>query len=333
MLRTTVIGNWPLPPRYADVLRAYHRREVLEARAEPALKDAAAIAIREQKSTGVNRVTGGEMYADPELNHLARHLSGIQVVNDSSGGELQPPGQGYYRLVGTLGAPRGIGYAAGFRREKACDHHLTVASCPGPMSVLSPLLRSDPNAFSALNEATAIVQREVRALAKDGAREIQLDLPSESAALRLFDFDPSVVAGSIEAAFRGMRNIERTAHFCFRMLKEAGYSEEQNVRSVLPVIQALPGKVDRIFIECTEDVARDLLGEVPKELEVIAGIAAVEGEVSPVDVLVRLGREALRSVPPERLWLAPACGMRSCSSERAVQILANVVAAARRLPH
>jgi len=333
MLRTTVIGNWPLPPRYADVLRAYHRREVLEARAEPALREAAAVAIREQKSTGVGRVNGGEMFADPELNHLARHLSGIQIVNGEPTGEQQPPGQGYYRMIGTLGAPRGIGYASAFRREHQLDAQLAVASCPGPMSVLSLLLRSDPNVFSVLSEATAIVQREVRALAKEGAREIQLDLPSESAALSLFQFDPTVVAGSIEAAFRGLRNVERTAHFCFRMLKGAGYSEEQNVRNVLPVIRSLPGKVDRVFVECTEEVAREIIAEVPRELEVIAGIAEIEGEVSPVDVLVRRGREALRHVPAERLWLAPACGMRECTSERAVQILANVVAAARRLPH
>lgn len=333
MLRTTVIGNWPLPPRYADALRAYHRRELLESRAEPVLKEAAAIAIREQKSTGVNNVTGGEMFADPQLGHLARHLSGIEIVSDENGGERQPPGAGFYRLVGTLGAPRGIGYAAGFRREKTLDERLAVASCPGPMSVLSLLLRSDPAVFSALPEATAIVQREVRMLAREGARDVQLDLPSECAALQLFDFDPIVIASSIEAAFRGLRNVGRTAHFCFRMLRGLGHDEAENVRRVLPVIRQLRGKVDRVFVECTDEKARALLAEVPREMEVIAGIAGIEGEVSPVDVLVRRGRDALRYVSAERLWLAPACGMRECTSERAVQILANVVAAARRLPH
>src|SRR6185295_10915938 len=192
MLRTTVMGSWPLPTRFADVLRAYHRREVLESRAEPVLKEAAAVTIREQKSTGVSRVTGGEVFADPDLNHLARHLSGIQIVHSEAGGEGQPPGQGYYRLVSTLGAPRGLGYAAAYRRERALDGQLAVATCPGPMSVLSLLLRSDANAFSALPEATAIVQREVRALAREGAREVQLDAPSECAALQLFEFDPIV---------------------------------------------------------------------------------------------------------------------------------------------
>lgn len=328
-----VIGNWPLPARYADALRAYHRRELLESRAEPVLKEAAAIAIREQKSTGVNKVTGGEMFADPELGHLARHLSGIEIVNGDDLGERQPPGHGYYRLVGPLGAPRGIGYAAGFRREKSLDERLAVASCPGPMSVLSLLLRSDASVFSALPEATAIVQREVRLLAREGARDVQLDLPSECAALQLFNFDPIVIANSIEAAFRGLRNVGRTAHFCFRMLRDSGHSEEQNVAAVMPVIRRLRGKIDRVFVECTDERARALLSEVPREMEVIAGIASIDGEVSPVDVLVRRGRDALRFVSAERLWLAPACGLRECTSERAVQILANVVAAARRLPH
>jgi len=332
MLRTMVIGNWPLPLRFADVLRAYHRREIMESRAEPVLKEAAAIAIREQKSTGVNRVTGGEMFADSELHHLARHLSGIEIVNLADGGERQPPGSGFYRLVGTLGAPRGIGYAAGFRRERQLDAQLAVATCPGPMSVLSPLLRSDPSAMSAVQDATGIVQREVRALVKEGAREIQLDLPSESAALQLFDLDPIVVAGAVENCFRGVRNVERTVHFCFRMLQEHPFTPQQNVRGVVRVLRLLQGKIDRALIECTDDAARELLAEVPREIEVVAGIASPD-EVSPVDVLVRRGRDALRFIPAERLWLAPACGLRHCSSERAVQTLGNVVAAARRLPH
>jgi 5-methyltetrahydropteroyltriglutamate--homocysteine methyltransferase len=332
MLRTTVIGNWPLPPRFANVLHAYQRREVLEARAESVLREAAAVAMREQKSTGVNRITGGEMFADPDLGHLVRHLSGIEVVSLEDGGERQPPGQGYYRLVGSVGAPRGLGYATALRRERALEASLTVATCPGPMSVLSPLLRSDPSALSAMADATSIVQREIRALVREGAREVQLDLPSECAALQLFNLDPIVVAGAVESAFRGIRNVERTAHFCFRMLHGSGFTQEQNVRSVVRVLALLSGKIDRVLIECAGEGARELLAQVPPDMEVIAGIAGVD-EVSPVDVLVRRGRDALRFVAAERLWLAPACGLRSCTSERAVQILGNVVAAARRLPH
>jgi 5-methyltetrahydropteroyltriglutamate--homocysteine methyltransferase len=330
MLRTAVIGSWPLPPRYSEVLRAYHRREVLEARAEPVLREAAAIALREQKATGVTRVTGGEMFADPELNHLMRHLSGI-VLSQPDADPAPAGGAPQYRLVGTLGAPRGLGYAAAYRRERSLDSQHAVATCPGPMSVLHLLVRSDGAAFSALPEATALVQREIRALVKEGAREIQLDAPVESISIERYALDPSVAASAIEAAFRGVRNVERTVHFCSRFLP--GTDEQDHLRSLLAVIRQLSGKVDRVFIECTSGAAIELLAEIPSDLTVLCGIAEVAGEVAPVDVLVRRGRDALRLVSADRVWLAPACGLRGCASERAVQILANLVAASRRLPH
>jgi methionine synthase II (cobalamin-independent) len=160
---------------------------------------------------------------------------------------------------------------------------------------------------------------------------VQLDLPMETAAVQTFQLDPGVVVAQIEEAFRGVRNVQRIAHFCSRMIPDG--DEERDMRAILPAIERLGGKVERVFIECTRDATRELLAAVPRDVEVIAGIAEVAGEVPPVDVLVRRGREALRSTVPERLWLAPACALRGCGSERAVQILANVVAAARRLPH
>lgn len=333
MLRTTVIGSWPLPNRYADALQRYHRGEMSLREAEPILSAATRTAVREQKATGVAEVMGGNLFADAFLSHLPRCLTGIQAV-EPGGREAGSAagGRRFFRLVGPLEAPRGIGVAEAFRRESALEVQLSKVSCPGPMTVLSFLLLADPSAFSALPNAVAIVRREVEELARAGAREIQLDAVAEVSALQLFNHDPREVATAIGGAFQGLRNVSRTVHFCFGGLKGSSLSPEEHLRKVLPVIERLVGRVDRVHIECVEAGIRRMLHRIPAKMEVIAGIAAAEGGVEPVDVLVCRVREVLPYVPAERLWLAPVCGLRGCTAEQAVGILTNLVAAARRFP-
>jgi len=66
MIRTTVIGSWPLPEMYLERLLQYHRGTLPEMLVKPTLAGAAEIAIREQKATAVTQFMGGEFFAEKE---------------------------------------------------------------------------------------------------------------------------------------------------------------------------------------------------------------------------------------------------------------------------
>ena len=121
--------------------------------------------------------------------------------------------------------------------DTALDSDLAKASCPGPMTLLSFLLLADPSALSALPAAVEIVQREIQALVRAGAREVQLDALTEVSALQLFNYEPRAVADAINGAFYGLRNIVRTVHFCFRSLAGTSFAASQTLARLMPVIE------------------------------------------------------------------------------------------------
>jgi methionine synthase II (cobalamin-independent) len=275
----------------------------------------------------VDVITGGEVFTDGFLGHLPRRLRGIAPV-------LAPGGQAgrrFYRLAGRLEAPTGIGYAAAFQRESEIEEQLGKATCPGPMTLLSFLLLADPSAYSALADAVAIVNREVREIARAGAREIQLDLPGEVAAVVLWHHDVQEVARAIAAAFQGARSAVRTAHLCCQGLRVASVGAQEKARKLVPLIRELEGQVDRLLLECADADSLELLRAARPGAEVVAGIGSVAGSPEPVDVLVGRGRAVLQWVPAEKVFFSTECGLRHCSGPQAVGIVTNVVAAARRL--
>ncbi len=327
MIRTTVVSSWPAPARWAPGLQRYYRGELKEFEAEPLLRAAAKAAMREQRGTGVDSITGGELFTDGFLGHLPRCLRGIERVT----GPDARPSRGFYRVAGCLEAPAGIGYAGAFQRESEIDEQLGKATCPGAMTLLSFLLLADPSAYSALADAVAIVNREVRAIAQAGAREIQLDVPGEVAALVLWHHDVQEVARCIAAAFQGIRNAVRTVHLCSRGLQAAAVGAQEKARKLLPLIGEIEGHVDRLLLECADPDSLELLRRARPSVEVVAGIGSVAAGPEPVDVLVGRGRAVLQCVPAEKVLFSTECGLRHRSGPQAVGIMTNVVAAARRL--
>ena len=64
MIRTTVVGSWPLPEQYRNRLLQYHRGQLPDMLVKPTLSGAAEVAIREQQATGVTQFMGGEFFAE-----------------------------------------------------------------------------------------------------------------------------------------------------------------------------------------------------------------------------------------------------------------------------
>jgi 5-methyltetrahydropteroyltriglutamate--homocysteine methyltransferase len=331
MIRTTVIGSWPLPEMYRERLLQYHRGTLPEMLVKPTLVGAAEIAIREQKATGVTQFMGGEFFAEVFIQHIPRKLTGVQLVKPQAVELKAYTDVAEYRLSGDIDAPRGLGYVEAFRRELQLEPTLEKASVPGPLEVLAHI-RPAEAAQTQILRAIEIVNREVRGLAAAGVPEIQLDIPYIAIRSVLGQLAPEQAVDLIARSFAGVE-VTKTIHCCLGDLGSQSAITVHNLRALLPYIEQLAGVIDKVHLECSHPgqwADRACLRDIPKSMEVIAGIVDVKAPIETVESLEECLREVLRFVEPERLWLAPSCGLGRRTTEIAVGKLSRMVEAAQR---
>lgn len=332
MIRTTVVGSWPLPEMYRERLQQYHRGTLPEMLVKPTLVGAAEIAIREQKATGVTQFMGGEFFAEAFIQHLPRKLTGVTLVKPQATELHDYSDLAEYELTGDIAAPHGLGYAEAFRRESQIDHALEKVSVPGPLEVLAHL-RPMEKAQAQLLRAIEIVNHEIQALATAGAREVQLDIPYITVQSVLEQISPTQAVDLIAQSFAGV-SVTKTIHCCLGDLGSKPVISVHNLHALMPFVKQLAGIVDKVHLECSHPgqwADRACLRDIPKELEVIAGIVDVKTPVETSDEIADHIHEVTRLIEPERLWIAPSCGFgRRRTTDIAVGKLSRMVEAARR---
>ncbi|MGE0822202.1 MAG: hypothetical protein AB7G75_01645 [Candidatus Binatia bacterium] len=331
MIRTTVVGSWPLPGAYRDRLLQYHRGTLPDMLVKPTLVGAAEIAIREQKSTGVTQFMGGEFFAEVFIQHLPRKLTGVRLIKSQALELKHYTDLAEYEIRDDIDAPHGLGYAEGFRRESQIDSGLEKASVPGPFELLAHL-RPFERAETQLPRAVEIVNREVRNLVVAGAREVQLDIPYIAVRSVLGQISPDQAIELIVESFAGV-TVTKTIHCCLGDLGSQPAIPTHNLRALMPFVTRLSGVVDKVHLECSHPGQWDdraCLRDIPKDLQVVAGVVDVKTDVETVDHIAERIGEVLRLVESERLWIAPSCGFGRRTTEVAIGKLSRMVEAAKR---
>ncbi len=331
-VRTTAVGSWPPPFGQRPALRPFWKGEVGES--DPAVADAlvgaARVAMDEMLACGLDQITGGEVFAPDFVHTVPPRLTGVTADRLRDVGRGQQ-GVARYRVTGTIEAPRGLGHAAAFIRERAIEQRLHKAAVPSPFTVglsFPPEEMTD----GALADLVAVVAAEVDALVAAGATDIQLDAPSEAIACAHQDRPIDELAELIAAPFAGLpTGIRRSVHFCLGDIARQPSTQVQNLRSLLPLLQALDGRIDRALLECSyagQWSERDLLDGVPTSMEVVAGIADVKSPPQPVDHYHSQMEDLAAVVDPARLLVSTSCGCGRVPHDDAIRLVLNLVRAA-----
>jgi 5-methyltetrahydropteroyltriglutamate--homocysteine methyltransferase len=332
MIRTTVVGSWPIPQALKPQLTAYYRGALTDDQAHAALQAAARLAMDEQRACGLDQIMGGEVFAPDFVHHVPPRLAGITCLKprDRRAGY---EGIAAYRIDGDIGAPLGTGHALAYRREKAIEPTLDKAAVPSPLTMAIPFI-GDPGLEEQTPNLAAIVEAEVLDMVAAGVVEVQLDAPAEAVQLVLGVRRADDILPWLLLPFRRATGVRRTLHFCLGDMGRRPFTQEQNLRALLPLLQQLDGKVDRVHVECSytgQWDERALLADIPGSIEIIAGIADVKGAVQSAEEL-RAKIEVLASViPPARLLVSSSCGCGRCTSEQARSLMTNLVAAAHQV--
>ena len=330
-LVTTVVGSYPqpnwlidrkrlgerLPPR----VRAYELWHVAEPDLEEAQDDATRLAVQDMERAGVDIVTDGEMRRESYSNRFATALEGVDletpgVALDRTGHENLVP-----RVVGPIRRARPVEVRDVEFLRALTDRRIKI-TVPGPFTMAQQAQDDHYGDERSLALAYAeAVNEELRDLKTAGADVVQIDEPYLQARpepARRYAVD------AIRRALEGIEG-ETVLHTCF------GYAHIVHERlDGYPFLRELNGcAATHLSLEAAQPgLDPDALRDVPDKVIVLGVLDLGASETETPEVVVTRIERALEVLPPERLVVAPDCGMKYLPRDRAVRKLEARVAGA-----
>jgi len=333
LLATTVVGSFPQPEWLVDrtallasgvprVPRPGLWRLPDELR-EQAEDDAVRLAVRDMERAGVDIVSDGEVRRESYFSWLAPALTGLDVKNPGTAMSRVGRPTPVPRAVGPISRPKPVlaRQAAFLRAETDRPIKITI---PGPFT-LSVLTQNEhyPDAPSLALAYAAVVNQELHDLKAAGVDFVQLDEPY----LQAFpDRAREYGVAVIDRALEGIVG-PTVVHLCFgyahtvRDKKPSGYSylpELERCRATHVSIEAAQPRLD-----CA------VLRALPSKTIVLGVLDLGDPNIETADVVAGRIRAALAHVPPERVVVAPDCGMKYLPRDVALGKLTAMVEGAR----
>ena len=272
----------------------------------------------------------------PSLTLMER--AGI-AMEDGPARRFGPPGhdqRGKHEVIGTLEAPRGLGAVDEYLRLKrlAPAGPALKVSVPGPYTLSGRLIPNERyrDRFGLTEALLPIVRDELIALVRGGCQEICVDEPSMSCYAHREDPERlvDIFNRTVDPVFRRCR---LSTHLCFGNFKGRAVGP----RRYAPMFPAfLDLLVDEIHVEMAsrEFAELEIIGAIAARKDVAVGIIDVKSYyIETVDDVAGRVSACLKYAPPERLSLAPDCGLSQTARWAAKQKLRNMVVGVRAVRH
>ena len=328
LLPTTVVGSYPQPNWLVDhdtlsktVARVRMRDmwRVAEPFLEEAQDDATIIAIRDMERAGIDIITDGEMRRESYSNRFATALEGVDIDNPGSALDRSGHPNPVPRVAGKIRRKRPV-EVRDLQFLKANTHRMVKMTVPGPFT-MSQQAQNDfykDEEEMALDYAAA-VNEEIKDLFAAGADIVQIDEPYMQARpekARQYGLK------AFNAALDGVKGTT-AVHVCF------GYAAIIHVRpegySFLPEFEHSP--VAQVSIETAQSkLDCSVLAKLPSKTIVLGTIDLSRMEIETPETVAARIRRALPYVAPERLVIAPDCGMKYLPRDIAFAKLKAMVA-------
>jgi len=295
---------------------------VPEAFLDEAQDDATRLAVQDMERAGVDVITDGEMRRESYSNRFATALDGVDlddpgVALDRTGHENPVP-----RVVGPIRRTRPVEVRDVEFLRSITDRRAKI-TVPGPFTMThqaqNDYYADEPSLALAYAEA---VNEELRDLKAAGADVVQIDEPYLQAR------PEPAREYAIEAINRALDGIEgeTVLHTCF------GYAHIVHDRPTgYPFLRELNDcRATHLSLEAAQpNLDPEVLRDLPDKLIILGVLDLGSSEVETADVVADRIRKALVIVGPERLVVAPDCGMKYLPRELAFRKLQAMVAGAR----
>jgi 5-methyltetrahydropteroyltriglutamate--homocysteine methyltransferase len=270
---------------------------------EQAQDDATLLAVRAMERAGVDIISDGEARRESYSNRFATALDGIDTTTPGStvGRSGQPVA--VPRVVGPIRRTRPVQVrdVAFLRRQTERRIKVTI---PGPFT-MSQQAQNDfyPDEESLALAYAEAVNEEIHALFAAGADVVQLDEPWLQAR------PEQARRYAVKAINRALAGVQGSTavHLCF------GYAvsvkQKPSAYSFLPELE--DSAVQQVSIEAAQpQLDLSILKALPSKRIMLGVLNLNDMTPETPEVVAQRIRAALPYVPPERLLLAPDCGMK-----------------------
>ena len=332
LIPASLVGSYPQPDWLIDRGKLAHQMpprtraaelwRVAPEWLEQAQDDATILAIRQQERAGLDIVTDGEMRRESYSNRFATALEGV---------DLDRPGTVTSRSGHAIPVPRVVGkirrkYPVEVRDMeflRANTDRLTKITVPGPFT----MSQQAQNDFYASDEEMALdyaaaVNAEIKDLFAAGADVVQIDEPwMEARPEKARQYGLAALARALEGVTG-----TTALHICFGYAalvpgRPAAYSFLEELAN---------SPVSQISIE-TAQSALDcaVLAKLPAKTIILGVLDLSTHDVETAETVAGRIRRALPFVSPERLIVAPDCGMKYLPADVAFGKMKAMVEGAR----
>jgi 5-methyltetrahydropteroyltriglutamate--homocysteine methyltransferase len=333
---TSLVGSYPQPDwlidrqmlskRMPPRVRAGELWRVAPEWLDQAQDDATILAIRDQERAGLDILTDGEIRRESYSNRFATALDGVDLDNPGSiisrsGHPILVP-----RVVGPIRRKHPVQVRDLEFLRANTDRQIKI-TVPGPFT-MSQLAQDDyyGNEKAMALEYAAAVNEEINDLFAAGADYVQIDEPYMQA---YPEKARQYGVAALNRALQGTTGASRgttAVHICFGYAalvagRPAGYS-------FLPELTECP--VQQVSIETAQSALDcSVLTKLPGKTIILGVLDLSTHEIeSPETVAARI-RRALPFVKPEKVIVAPDCGLKYLPREVAFGKMKAMVEGAR----
>ena len=331
MLETTIAGSLPKPSWLAEPNKLWPAWRLDGEPLAEAKRDATILALKIQEDAGIDIVSDGEQ---SRQHFVHGFLEGVEGINFARRVPMGIRNNRYEAMVptvtGRLRRKHPV-HAEEARIARAHTGHRLKFTLPGPMTIIDTIADSHYGDRVAMAMAFAeVLNEEARELAAIGVDVIQFDEPA-------FNVYLDQVAGwgiaALHGAIEGL-TCKTAVHICYGYGIPANIewkatlgAEWRQYEQIFPALAA--SRIDQVSLECAHShVPLELLALLAGKDVLVGAIDVASEEVETAAEVAATIEQAMRFVPPERLYPCTNCGMAPLDRTLAAQKLAALAAGA-----
>jgi 5-methyltetrahydropteroyltriglutamate--homocysteine methyltransferase len=327
-IAATTVGSFPRPSWLADRDRSQVTFRLPRTVLQEAQDDATRVVLHMQERIGLDLLTDGEQRRPHFINHILAAFNGIDLVKLGVKKVYRRREQDHLvpRIVGKVQrrVPAVVDDLRFARSETTKPIKMAV---PGPMTVIDSTLDETYHDEPALAmDIAAAINSELRDLQAAGCEVLQIDEPAMTRYHeKVFDYG----ARALDRCLEGLHTAT-LVHLCYGY---PGGGDRQHEYAYPELLEALmKTRISGFAVEFARSGYDPAVLHICKGRLVMFGcVDPGESAVPPVAQVIERARGALKYVEPDKLLLAPDCGLMTISRELAIAKARLLVEAAKEL--
>jgi 5-methyltetrahydropteroyltriglutamate--homocysteine methyltransferase len=315
LLPTTSVGSFPKPQYLMDARKKFSAKEISQEKLRELEDRATREWIKIQEDLGLDVLVDGEMYRGDMAAYFAENFDGFKTS-----GLVRSYGNRYYRKPIISGEVRSRGPVTvdWWKFTQSLTKKPIKGMVTGPYTMMDWSFNEHyPSRKDACLALAKVIHNEVKALAKAGAKIIQVDEPAISARPEEL---PEFAVEAMDIVTKGVDAYFIT-HICYGAFD-----------FIYPEMLKL--SVDNFDLEMSNSELDlvELFREQPFTKDISFGVVDVHSHAVEDQKLVEKRiRQALEVLKPEQLWIDPDCGLKTRTEEESVEKLKVMVEAVKKV--